>query len=100
MGPGLARGIDRTQALAALRLGRYRRIVDQRVQFAVVEAIFDFGDRRVSAAGIRQVDLDVILRPHLPWAVFRKSMARPHLLAPRSEEHTSELHSPDHLVCR
>src|SRR6476660_9978972 len=26
--------------------------------------------------------------------------ARPHRAAPRSEEHTSELQSPDHLVCR
>src|SRR5947208_10318182 len=25
---------------------------------------------------------------------------RPHLTRPRSEEHTSELQSPDHLVCR
>src|SRR5438552_12265998 len=30
------------------------------------------------------------------WATFAKSAS----MRPRSEEHTSELQSPDHLVCR
>src|SRR5947208_4691048 len=48
--------------------------------------------RRVRVADARQAR-----RP-------RGSRTRPHLISarprPRSEEHTSELQSPDHLVCR
>src|SRR5207244_13033974 len=33
-----------------------------------------------------------------PRGVCRRG--RPHSVRPRSEEHTSELQSPDHLVCR
>src|SRR5207244_7435173 len=34
------------------------------------------------------------------WARGAKLRAREHPVAVRSEEHTSELQSPDHLVCR
>src|SRR5947208_13562503 len=44
---------------------------------------------RVGRAKVDQRALDVALRPR-----------REHLDAARSEEHTSELQSPDHLVCR
>src|SRR5947208_8427210 len=37
-------------------------------------------------------------RPHLASETRRK--LGPQSLVPRSEEHTSELQSPDHLVCR
>src|SRR5947208_11174750 len=33
-------------------------------------------------------------------ALLRDARVRPFTLKPRSEEHTSELQSPDHLVCR
>src|SRR5215216_7983234 len=41
-----------------------------------------------------------ILAPHLDWSRRKRPGSRVHVPAPRSEEHTSELQSPDHLVCR
>src|SRR5207244_13538888 len=38
------------------------------------------------------------VRSTSPWARFRRWLWW--VLNPRSEEHTSELQSPDHLVCR
>ena len=73
--PILARGVDRAEPLAAVRLGRDGGVVDQRVQLAV-EPPLDLGDRRVGVLGVREVDLDVILRAGLPRTVFRKRMPR------------------------
>ena len=74
--PDLARGVDRAEPLAAFGLGRDRGVVDQRMQLAVVEPVLDLGDRRIGARGVGEIDLDVILRAHLPRAVFRKAVAR------------------------
>src|SRR5258708_8688381 len=41
--------------------------------------------------------------PHASWEAWRRVHGPPALdvrRGPRSEEHTSELQSPDHLVCR
>jgi hypothetical protein len=46
------------------------------MQFTVLEPLLDFGDGVVRAFGIGEIDLDVILRPHFPRAVFRKGMPR------------------------
>src|SRR5882757_2993962 len=46
------------------------------MQFAVVEPLLDLGDRRERAGGIGKVDLDVILRPHLPGAILGEWVAR------------------------
>src|SRR5258708_39443637 len=54
------------------------------------------GDRR---HGMRlQRDNHIILRPGLGGIVGRARLHRK-VAAMRSEEHTSELQSPDHLVC-
>src|SRR5947208_12443310 len=40
-------------------------------------------------------------QPERAWSVFAPAVAEPSSdAATRSEEHTSELQSPDHLVCR
>ena len=74
--PDIDRGVDRGQARTAVRFGRDRGIVDQGMQFAVLEPLLDLGDRRERAGGIGKVDLDVILRPHLPGAVLGEWVAR------------------------
>src|SRR5207302_7842199 len=56
--------------------GRDRGIVDQRMQFAMVEPLLDLLDRGQRLVGVGEVDLDVILRPHFPRAVLRERMAR------------------------
>jgi hypothetical protein len=59
--PIVARGVDRAEPLTAVRLGRDGGVVDQRMQLAV-EPPLDLVDRRVGVLGVREVDLDVILR--------------------------------------
>src|SRR5207244_13340005 len=48
---------------------------------------------------------EIVFRRGLLWPAVLASMALPGVyppqcIGPRSEEHTSELQSPDHLVCR
>jgi hypothetical protein len=43
--PDVARGADRGEARAGFGLGRDRGVVDQRVQFAIVEPLLDLVDR-------------------------------------------------------
>src|SRR5207302_6733233 len=45
-----------------------------------------------------QVTFPSLVPGHWPHPYWRRS--RPHLTAPRSEEHTSELQSRENLVCR
>ena len=71
--PDLDGRLDRGQPLAALGLGRDRGVVDERVQFAVVEPLLDLVDRGERVGGIGEIDLDMILRSHLPRAVFREA---------------------------
>src|SRR5207302_617698 len=63
--------------------------------FAAFEPVPDFGDRRVGAGRIGEIDLDVILRPHLPWAVFRESMARAGDHAPAGRREALHCRVPD-----
>ncbi len=76
MPPDVLRGVDRGQPLAAFGLRRDRGVVDQRVQLAVGQPPLDFVDGVLGVVGIGEIDLDVILRAHLPRAILRKRMAR------------------------
>jgi hypothetical protein len=42
----------------------------------MVEPLLDLSDRRNRVAGIREVDLDVILGPGFPRTILRERMAR------------------------
>ena len=75
MAPGLDVGIDRAEPAAAFRLRRDRGIVDQRVQLAAFQPLADFRDRARGVGVVGEVDLDVILRPGAPRAVFRETDA-------------------------
>ena len=76
--PVLQRRLDGFQPRAALALGRDGGVADERVEPAVLglEAFAHFADRAFGIGGIGEVDLDVILRPHLPGAVLREGVAR------------------------
>src|SRR5438552_7726908 len=43
---------------------------------------------------------DLTMLGEEPFGAKQVLLAKQHVAAPRSEEHTSELQSPDHLVCR
>ena len=62
--------------VAARRLRRDRGVVDQRVQFVVIEPPANFRDRARGVGGTAEVDLDVILGARAPGADFRKGMPR------------------------
>src|SRR5258708_21565750 len=57
------------------------------------------GRRTHRLAGLRRLAAATQCRPLVRRGAFRAT-ARRRRAAPRSEEHTSELQSPDHLVCR
>src|SRR5207244_12551820 len=57
--------------------------------------------RRVDSDSTRRTSKQVAL--HQEMRLLERPVEQPHLLVERhlrSEEHTSELQSPDHLVCR
>ena len=97
--PHLARGVDRVEPLAAFGLGRDRGVVDQRMQLAVIEPRLDQGNRRIGARGVGEIDLDVILRSHLPRAVFRKAVARAGDHAPAGGGEALHRRVPDAAAC-
>ena len=72
------RRIERGEPRAAGALGRDARIVDERVQHAALdgEALLHVGDGAAGVVGIGEIDLEVILRPHLPRAILGKGVAR------------------------
>jgi hypothetical protein len=76
--PVLELGIDGAEAGAGLPLRRNAGIVDQCVQPSTLrcQARLHFGDGAQGVASIGQIDLDVILRPHLPGAVLGEGVAR------------------------
>src|SRR5690606_10443100 len=74
--PDVDRRIERTQTRSALSLGRDRGIVDKRMKKTVCETAFDLGNGLLGVLGIGEIDLNGSLRPHFPWTVFRKGMAR------------------------
>ena len=74
--PHIDGGVERGEPLAALGLGRDCGVVDQRMQLAIVQALLDLVDCRKRAIRIGEIDLDVVLRAHLPRAVLRKCMTR------------------------
>src|SRR5205085_5980387 len=76
MAPGLDVGIDRAEPLAAFGLRRNRGIVDERMQRAAFQPPADFGNRAGGVVMVSKVDLDVVLRPRVPRAVFRERMPR------------------------
>src|SRR5438552_2271903 len=51
---------------------------------------------------LREITSELLLaQPHLPESLLQDSLdSQEFRVARRSEEHTSELQSPDHLVCR
>jgi hypothetical protein len=67
-------------------LGEIAALLTSAMQFAVIEPLLDLGDGCERAAGIGQVDLDVILRPHFPRAVLRKRMASKMTRQPAAEK--------------
>jgi hypothetical protein len=73
--PILARSFDRAEPFAAGGFGRDRRVVDQRVQFAMQPAL-GLGDRLFGVFRIGEIDLDVILRARLPRTILWKGMPR------------------------
>ena len=97
--PDLDRRVDRGEPLAALRLGRDRRIVDERVQLAMIEPLLDltYGFERVCR--ISEIDLDVVLRTRLPWAVLRKRVTRTGDHAPAGGRETLDCRVPDPAAC-
>src|SRR5258708_30240999 len=67
------------------------------------------GDQRAVSPEITTIETVMLSPPRLQpgpqprppwWHPFRRRRWRPPPLPGRSEEHTSELQSPDHLVCR
>ncbi len=74
--PGLDGGVYRGQARAAARLGRDCRVVDERMQLAVIQPLLDLADCRARPGAIREIDLDVILRAHFPGTILGECMAR------------------------
>jgi len=74
--PHVDRGVDQRQPLAALRLGRDCRVVDERVELASVQASLDLDNGCARPLGIGEINLDVVLRSHLPRAIFGKGVSR------------------------
>src|SRR5207248_7777448 len=74
--PHVERGIDRAQTASTLRLRRYGSVVDQRMQLAPVQSALDVDDRLSGPIVISEIHLNMVLRAHFPWAVFRECMAR------------------------
>src|ERR1039458_2001692 len=74
--PHVGGGTGRAEPLAAVALGRDRRIVHQRVQLVALDPPPDLLDGRKGVGFVRQIDLDVILGSGLPRAVLRERMAR------------------------
>src|SRR5258708_27278211 len=73
--------------------------------FGAVEAALDHGlnvPDDLSVIGLDDIMLGAHVRPPLTTiAIPKQELARQAIeLLLRSEEHTSELQSPDHLVCR
>ena len=97
--PDLDRRVDRGEPLAALGLGRDRRIVDERMQLAMIEALLDFTDGFDRVSRISEIDLDVILRTRLPWAVLRKRVTRTGDHAPARGRETLDCGVPDPAAC-
>src|SRR5258708_24531419 len=86
---------------ALLRPGRFdRQVVVDRPDLGGREAILKVHAKAVKLAD--GADLSVIARrtPGFSGADLANLINEAALLAARSEEHTSELQSPDHLVCR
>src|SRR5207302_6421457 len=76
MAPGVDIGIDRAEPPAASRLRRNRGVVDQRMQRAAFQPLADFRNRPRGVGVVGKVDLDMILWPGVPWAVFREGVPR------------------------
>ena len=74
--PDVDRGVDGGQALSSFGLGRDRCIVHERVELLGVEPLFDLGDRSKGPLRVREVDLNVVFRPHFPRAVLGKGVSR------------------------
>ena len=70
------RRVDGSQPHAALGLRRNARIVDERVEPALGKALPHFADGRFDIVRVREVELEMIFRSHLPRAVLGKGMAR------------------------
>ncbi len=76
--PVLERGLDGAEPRAALALGRDGGVADQRVEAPVLglEPLPHLADGAQRVGRVGEIDLDVILRPHLPGAVLGEGVAR------------------------
>ena len=66
--PGIDGCRQRCETAALDVLRREAGIVDQRVQRHSAEAFLDLGKRPRHGAVVAEIDLDVVIRPRIPWA--------------------------------
>src|SRR5258708_4555994 len=71
-----------------------------------LEVVFEVGDLAEREVAVVDVEVGLVVQPERAGVEVGGTHGRPqavdhqHLAVIRSEEHTSELQSPDHLVCR
>ena len=99
--PILEAGLDGAEPFGPLTLGRNRRVVDQRVQPRALgfQTLTHQSDGLGGFAGVRKIDLNVIIRPHLPRAVFRERMARARNHPPARRREPLDRRVPDAARC-
>ena len=66
--------VERTEPRATVGLWRDCSVIDQRVQFMALDSSPDLLDRRARVGFVGKINLDVILGPGFPRAIFRKWM--------------------------
>src|SRR5271166_4699331 len=97
--PDIDRGVDRREALATFRLGRNRRVVDKSVELAGIQPLLDLDNGLMRSLRVREIDLNVVLRSHFPWAVFGEGVSRARDDAPASGGETLYSRVPDAAAC-
>src|SRR5947208_11231136 len=89
-----------SRSMDALNWKEFQQLVPAKVKTVILTVgtleahgfINNGADNTVPVANAIAGDVNALIAPHIPYGVTD-------ILA-RSEEHTSELQSPDHLVCR
>src|SRR4029077_2588664 len=91
--------VERPEPLATVGLWRDCSVIDQRVQFMALDPSPDLLDRRDRVGFVGKINLDVILGPGFPRAIFRKWMPRTRNDAPPRSREAFDRRVTDTAAC-